>query len=62
MDEAIPLIHRSRRSAKKQLENKAGTFDEISYAVGYGNSSHFRELFKKHTGLLPTEYLKKFRP
>jgi len=56
------LIHGRMRPAKKQLENKAGTFDEITYGVGYGIRSHFRELFKKHTGLLPTEYRKKFRP
>jgi transcriptional regulator GlxA family with amidase domain len=49
--------------ARKQLEEEPMiTFEEISYAAGYGNSSHFRELFEKRTGLLPSEYQKKFRP
>ena len=60
-----PLLYLQRTridAAKRQLEENREPFSEISYAVGYGNSSHFRELFKKHTGLLPTEYQKKFRP
>jgi transcriptional regulator GlxA family with amidase domain len=59
-----PLVYLQRlriEAAKRRLEGDGKTFDEISYHVGYENSSHFRELFKKHTGLLPTEYQKKFR-
>ncbi|MBN1380605.1 MAG: helix-turn-helix domain-containing protein [Deltaproteobacteria bacterium] len=59
-----PLLYLQRtriEAAKRKLESNINTFDEISYQVGYENSSHFRELFKKHTGLLPTEYQKKFR-
>jgi transcriptional regulator GlxA family with amidase domain len=47
-------------AAKRILETKGGTFDEICHQVGYETSSYFREIFKKHTGLLPTEYQKKF--
>ncbi len=59
-----PLVYLQRtrvEAAKERLEAKDETFDEISCRSGYENSSHFREIFKKHTGLLPTEYQKKFR-
>src|SRR4030042_3967763 len=54
-----PLLYLQRtrlEAAKRMLEAHSGTFDEISYSLGYENSSHFREIFKRHTGLLPTEY------
>lgn len=59
-----PLLYLQRirvETAKHFLESELTAFDEISYTVGYENSSFFRELFKKHTGLLPTEYQKKFQ-
>jgi len=58
-----PLVYLQRtrvETAKKMLEAQNETFDEISCHSGYENSSHFREIFKKYTGLLPTEYQKKF--
>ncbi len=59
-----PLIYLQRirvEAAKRYLESELTAFDEISNKVGYENSNFFRELFKKHTGLLPTEYQKKFQ-
>lgn len=47
--------------AKQILEEKNSSFDEISYEVGYENSSFFRKVFTKHTGLRPTEYRHKFQ-
>lgn len=47
--------------AKQILEEKNSSFDEISYEVGYENSSYFRKIFQKHTGLRPTEYRNKFQ-
>lgn len=58
-----PLVYLQRvrvEQAKKILETENKTFDEICYAVGYENSSFFRKIFMKHTGLRPTEYRKKF--
>ncbi len=58
-----PLVYLQRirvEAAKRHLESEQIAFDEISYKVGYDNSNFFRGLFKKHTGLLPTEYQKKF--
>jgi transcriptional regulator GlxA family with amidase domain len=59
-----PLLYLQRtriESAKSLLENSNHTFDEITYGVGYEDSSFFRKLFTKHTGLRPKEYQTKFR-
>jgi transcriptional regulator GlxA family with amidase domain len=59
-----PLVYLQRtrvESAKRLLETVTLSFDEICYRVGYENSNFFREVFKKNTGLLPTEYQKKFQ-
>lgn len=59
-----PLAYLQRmrvESAKRLLENHTLSFDEICYRVGYENSNFFRELFKKYTHLLPSEYQKKFQ-
>ncbi|MCF8056712.1 MAG: helix-turn-helix domain-containing protein [Desulfocapsa sp.] len=47
--------------AKQFLEEKNSSFDEVSYDVGYENSSFFRKIFRKHTGLRPTEYRHRFQ-
>lgn len=59
-----PLLYLQRtkvETAKRLLETYSLSFDEICYRVGYENSNFFREVFRKHTGLLPTEYQKKFQ-
>jgi len=48
-------------AAKKMIETKSATFEEICYRTGYENAGHFREIFKKHTGLLPGRYELNFR-
>jgi transcriptional regulator GlxA family with amidase domain len=61
-DTPLSYLQRTRvEAAKRMLDNHNITFDEISYRLGYENSSHFREIFKRHTGLLPTEYQNHFR-
>ncbi|MBO9584439.1 MAG: helix-turn-helix domain-containing protein [Flavobacterium sp.] len=35
--------------------------NEIVYEFGFSDASHLNRLFKKHTGLNPTEYKKQFR-
>ena len=42
--------------AKQLLLNTQDSFEYITYCVGYSNSSSFRRLFKKLTGLNPKEY------
>ncbi len=48
-------------AAKRMLERGQRSFDEITYQVGYEDSSTFRKIFSKQTGLVPTEYRRKFR-
>ena len=59
-----PLLYLQRvrvEVAKQLLEEKNSSFDEVSYEVGYENSSFFSKIFVKHTGLRPGEYRLKFQ-
>lgn len=49
-------------NAKRLLEAGELPVDEISAATGYEDASFFRRLFKRRTGLTPSEYRKLFRP
>jgi transcriptional regulator GlxA family with amidase domain len=60
-DPPLLYMHRLRvETAKRILESAALSFNEIAYQLGYEDSSSFRKVFKKHTGLLPQEYRQKF--
>ncbi|MFZ3046805.1 MAG: GlxA family transcriptional regulator [Desulfatirhabdiaceae bacterium] len=48
-------------AAKRFLEKGIRSFDEITYKVGYEDSSTFRKIFSKQTGLLPKDYRRKFQ-
>ena len=59
-----PLTYQQRirvEAAKRLLEDGNRSFDEITYQVGYEDSSTFRKVFLKQTSLRPTEYQKKFQ-
>jgi len=45
--------------AKGYLENSMQNISEISNEVGYENSLYFSRLFRKYTGVSPTEYRKR---
>lgn len=61
-DTCLLYLQKVRVEAAKQiLEEKNNSFDEVSYEVGYENSSFFRKIFNKHTGLRPSEYRNKFQ-
>lgn len=47
-------------AAKKLLETTRDKINEITWRIGYEDSSTFRRLFKKHTDLSPREYRDKF--
>ena len=47
--------------AKRLLETGETSFDEISADVGYENPGFFRNLFKRRTGLTPSQYRKMFQ-
>jgi transcriptional regulator GlxA family with amidase domain len=47
-------------AAKKRLETTMDSINEITWQIGYEDSSTFRRLFKKHTDLSPRRYRDKF--
>lgn len=47
-------------AAKGYLENTDKNITEIAYAVGYDNALYFSRLFRKNTGLSPSEYKKRY--
>ncbi|GBC62783.1 GlxA family transcriptional regulator [Desulfonema ishimotonii] len=58
-----PLTYLQRlriEAAKKKLETTRENMNEITWQIGYEDSSSFRRLFKKYTGLSPREYREKF--
>jgi transcriptional regulator GlxA family with amidase domain len=57
----LSYIHAARvQIAKQLLEEGKRTVQEVSCDVGYEDAIYFRELFKRHTGVCPTEYRNKF--
>ncbi|MDJ0927989.1 MAG: helix-turn-helix domain-containing protein [Gammaproteobacteria bacterium] len=48
--------------AKRLLESSALPIEEISESVGYLDTSFFRRLFKRLTGLTPSRYRRMFAP
>lgn len=42
--------------SKELLKNKAMNLSQVANAVGYESTSYFTNLFRKHTGLKPSEY------
>ena len=59
-----PLSYQQRlriEKAKRLLEKGNQSFEEITYQVGYEDSSSFRKIFHKQTQLTPTGYRKKFQ-
>lgn len=59
----LGYIHVLRMTmAKRLLENGQTSIQEVSQAVGYEDVIFFRDLFKRHTGVCPTEYRTRFGP
>ena len=48
--------------AKRQLETSNQPVDAISARAGYEDPAFFRRLFKRRTGLTPSEYRRMFQP
>jgi len=44
--------------AKRLIQESNLNFSQIALAVGYDNIYYFSTIFKKHTGMTPTEYSK----
>ena len=47
-------------AAKKSMETSTFNINQIMYHVGYNDEKAFRRIFKKHTGLSPLEYRRKY--
>jgi transcriptional regulator GlxA family with amidase domain len=57
----IEYIQRIKiEAAKRKLEQRRKTINEIMYSVGYTDVKAFRNVFKKITGLSPLDYRNKF--
>jgi transcriptional regulator GlxA family with amidase domain len=57
----IEYIQRIKiEAAKRKLEQKRKTVNEIMYSVGYTDVKAFRNVFKRITGLSPIDYRNKF--
>lgn len=57
----IQYLQRVRvESAKKVLERETGNVTEAMYSVGYNDPKAFREVFRKHVGISPMDYKKKY--
>ncbi|MBQ4115908.1 MAG: helix-turn-helix transcriptional regulator [Clostridia bacterium] len=50
------IVNLRLTNAMNMLENKNYNIAQIASAVGYDNPLYFSRLFKKHTGLSPSEY------
>ena len=50
------LIRLRIEKAKELIQKTNLKFFEISYMIGYENVSHFNVIFKKYTGLTPSQY------
>ncbi|WP_409304768.1 response regulator [Peribacillus sp. SCS-155] len=44
--------------AKQEMSDLAKSLKEICYSIGYKDPNYFSRVFKKHTGLSPSEYRK----
>lgn len=56
-EKLLEFINRCRiEHAKELLTNPDFTIQDVALEVGYTNTKTFRRLFKKYTGMLPTEY------
>jgi transcriptional regulator GlxA family with amidase domain len=47
--------------AKQMLETADGPIDDVAVEVGYGEPAAFRRIFKRETGVSPSQYRQKFR-
>lgn len=59
----VDYLQRLRvRAARRLLEEGELGVQEVSQAVGYEDPAYFRSLFKRHTGMVPAAYRRRFGP
>lgn len=60
---AIDYVQALRiEEAKQILETSGLPADDVARSVGYEDPAYFRRLFRRLTGLAPSEYRRRFRP
>ncbi|HNR06292.1 MAG TPA: AraC family transcriptional regulator [Saprospiraceae bacterium] len=51
------LLARKMEQARRLMDSSSPHVNEVAYALGYSNPSHFIAAFKKHFGVTPKKYL-----
>ena len=60
---AIDYVQALRiEEAKQLLETSELPADDVARTVGYADAAYFRRLFRRLTGVAPSEYRRRFRP
>ncbi|RHS82212.1 AraC family transcriptional regulator [Firmicutes bacterium AM43-11BH] len=54
------ILHEKTEEAKRLLRYTDKTATMIGAYLGFSSQSHFSRVFKKHIGLTPAEYRKKY--
>jgi len=58
----VEFIHRARISrACRMLGDPSKTVTEIAFEVGFQNLSHFNRIFRRHEGVTPSTYRRRWR-
>lgn len=56
-DNLVPYLHKMRvEKAKRFLTDPSFKIIDVALEVGYSDDKYFHKIFKKYTGLTPTEY------
>ena len=55
------IAEKSIAFSKSFLKNTSTPIKEISYTLGFSETAHFSNFFKKNMGISPTNYRKKFQ-
>lgn len=53
------ILNRKLEKSKKLLKNNSLTITDISYELGFTDSSHFSKFFKKYVNMSPSQYRNK---
>jgi AraC family transcriptional activator of pobA len=52
------IMEKTISEAKSMLQNSSVPIKEIAYVLGFSESAHFSNYFKKHTNTSPVSYRK----
>lgn len=56
------ILNLRMTNAMNLIDNTNYNMTQIASAIGYDNSMYFSRIFKKHTGMTPTEYKRRSQP